>query len=162
VIDGSFRLYSLPVNASADRNYTTLSAQVVCRSKDIPGKSSMVMAAGRYALDFSTSTAADFFLPSANGEVYIDRVGVGSISYPSQAIGAAAKVSTTFARDQVVDGLMGLAFSKINAVMPKPQLTWFDNVKPKLAAPVFTCALKRRQVSIFSLFVICYFISELT
>jgi len=42
---------------------------------------------------------------------------------------------------------MGLAFSKINAVKPQVQLTWFDNVKSKLAAPVFTSALKRGQVS---------------
>lgn len=82
----------------------------------------------------------------ANGQVYLDKVGIGAISYPNQAIGAAAKVSTSFARDQYVDGLMGLAFSKINAVRPKAQLTWFDNIKPKLAAPVFTCALKRYQV----------------
>jgi aspergillopepsin I len=88
-------------------------------------------------------------LSSANGQVYLDSVGVGSISYPNQAIGAASKVSTEFARDQGVDGLMGLAFSKINSAKPQIQLTWFDNVKSKLAAPVFTCALKRRQVSYF-------------
>jgi hypothetical protein len=95
------------------------------------------------ALTNSTST-------SANGQVYLDSVGVGSIIYPNQAIGAAAKVTTDFARDQVVDGLMGLAFSKINAVKPKVQLTWFDNVKSKLAAPVFTAALKRGQVCFLS------------
>jgi aspergillopepsin I len=43
------------------------------------------------------------------------------------------------------DGLLGLAFSKLNTVKPKAQLTWFDNIKPKLAAPVFTAALKRHK-----------------
>jgi aspergillopepsin I len=84
----------------------------------------------------------------ANGQVYLDRVGIGAITYPNQAIGAAATVSTSFARDQAIDGLLGLAFSKLNAIRPKSQLTWFDNIKSKLAAPVFTCALKRREVSL--------------
>jgi aspergillopepsin I len=83
----------------------------------------------------------------ANGQVYLESVGIGGITYPNQAIGAAAKISTGFSRDPNNDGMLGLAFSRINAITPKPQLTWFENVKTKLAAPLFTCALKRRQVS---------------
>jgi aspergillopepsin I len=55
-------------------------------------------------------------------------------------------VSRTFAKDPANDGLLGLAFSRLNTIKPKAQLTWFDNVKPKLAAPVFTCSLKRHEV----------------
>jgi aspergillopepsin I len=83
----------------------------------------------------------------ANGQVYLEEVAIGSLSFPNQAIGAAARVSNSFAKDASVDGLLGLAFSRINAIKPRSQLTWFDNIKGKLQAPVFTCALKRRKVS---------------
>lgn len=40
------------------------------------------------------------------------------------------------------NGLVGLAFSKLNTITPKPQRTFFDNVLPDLSAPVFTAQLK--------------------
>ncbi|KAF2428995.1 acid protease [Tothia fuscella] len=85
----------------------------------------------------------------ANGQVYLESVTIGSITFPHQAIGAASKISSSFSRDPNNDGMLGLAFSRINAISPKPQLTWFDNVKSKLAAPVFTCALKRKQIGTY-------------
>jgi aspergillopepsin I len=80
----------------------------------------------------------------ANGKVYLDKVAVGNLVVPNQAVEAAVSVSGTFTRDPNNDGLLGMAFSRLNTVKPKGQLTWFDNIKPKLASPVFTCSLKRQ------------------
>jgi len=85
----------------------------------------------------------------ANGKVYLDKVTVGDLTVPNQAVEAASTVSKTFSKDPANDGLLGLSFSKLNTIKPSKQLTWFDNIKPKLAAPVFTCALKRRAVGTY-------------
>jgi aspergillopepsin I len=82
----------------------------------------------------------------ANGRVYLDKVAVGNLVVPNQAVEAAVSVSGTFTRDPNNDGLLGMAFSRLNTIKPKGQLTWFDNIKPKLASPVFTCSLKRQAV----------------
>ena len=86
---------------------------------------------------------------AANGQVYLDKVSVGDLTFPKQAIEAAAKVSTTFSNDPAIDGLLGLAFSKINTIKPTKQNTWFENIKPKLAAPVFTSTLKREAIGAY-------------
>jgi len=82
---------------------------------------------------------------TANGQVFLDKVTIGDVSVEKQAVEAAKWVSGSFSKDKHNDGLLGLAFSKINTVKPSKQLTWFDNARSKLAEPVFTCALKRRQ-----------------
>jgi aspergillopepsin I len=88
-------------------------------------------------------------MSGASGQVYLDRVTIGGLTVEKQAVGAASSVSQMFSEDNVNDGLIGLAFSKLNTVKPKNQLTWFDNIKPKLAAPLFTSSLKRRQVGTY-------------
>lgn len=85
-------------------------------------------------------------MSGANGQVFLDRVGVGDVFFDQQAVEAASSVSRTFSKDAANDGLLGLAFSKLNTIKPTPQKTWFDNVKSQLAEPVFTSALKRRAV----------------
>jgi aspergillopepsin I len=85
----------------------------------------------------------------ANGKVYLDSVSIGGLTVPNQAVEAASTVSRTFYKDAANDGLLGLAFSKLNTIKPSKQLTWFDNIKPKLAAPVFTSALKRRATGTY-------------
>jgi aspergillopepsin I len=85
----------------------------------------------------------------ADGQVYIDKVAVGELSVPNQAVEAATNVSSTFTRDNANDGLLGLGFSKMNTIKPTKQSTWFDNIRPMLAAPVWTANLKRRQVGTY-------------
>ncbi|KAF2427799.1 acid protease [Tothia fuscella] len=80
----------------------------------------------------------------ASGQVYMDKVTIGSLTVQNQAIEAASTVSGTFSRDPNNDGLLGLAFSKLNTIKPTRQKTWFDNIAPKLKAPLFTVAMKRR------------------
>lgn len=79
----------------------------------------------------------------AVGNVGTDVVDVGGASFPNQTVQLATAVSKSFVEDQNNDGLMGLAFSKINTVKPVKQATFFDNVKDSLAAPVFTADLRK-------------------
>ncbi|KAE8380856.1 Aspartic protease pep1 [Aspergillus bertholletiae] len=78
----------------------------------------------------------------ASGDVYQDTVTVGSITAQSQAVEAASKISDQFVQDKNNDGLLGLAFSSINTVKPKPQTTFFDTVKSQLDSPLFAVTLK--------------------
>src|ERR1700761_429614 len=88
-------------------------------------------------------------MSGANGRVYIEKISIGDLTVQEQAIGAATSVTENFIRDTVNDGLLGLAFSQLNTIIPKVQSTWFENVRPQLAEPLFTCALKRRAVGTY-------------
>jgi aspergillopepsin I len=82
---------------------------------------------------------------SATGQVYLDKVSVGDLVVPNQAVEAASTISQKFLRDHGHDGLFGFGSSNQNSIKPRAQLTWFDNIKPQLAAPLFTSSLKRRE-----------------
>lgn len=78
----------------------------------------------------------------AEGNVGTDVVDVGGAVAPKQAVELATAVTDTFVRDINNGGLMGLAFGKINAVKPQKQKTFFENVMPSLAEPLFTADLR--------------------
>ncbi|PNY21206.1 Uncharacterized protein TCAP_07266 [Tolypocladium capitatum] len=79
----------------------------------------------------------------AEGNVGTDVVDVGGASVQAQAVELATAVTDTFVKDQKNDGLMGLAFSKLNNVKPQKQKTFFDNVMPSLDEPLFTADLRK-------------------
>ncbi|KAA8652692.1 hypothetical protein EYZ11_007965 [Aspergillus tanneri] len=79
---------------------------------------------------------------SASGDVYKDTVNIGGVTANGQAVEAASKISQQFTQDKNNDGLLGLAFSSINTVKPKPQTTFFDTVKSQLDSPLFAVTLK--------------------
>ena len=81
---------------------------------------------------------------SVSGQVFYEKVTLGSLSVPRQAVEAASSVSRNLIGDGGGDGILGLAFNKLNRVKPTRQLTWFDNIRSKLATPVFAVSLKRR------------------
>ncbi|KAF3491043.1 aspartic endopeptidase (AP1) [Arthroderma uncinatum] len=81
-------------------------------------------------------------MSSAGGDVFLDTVSVGDVTASSQAVESAQKVSDQFAKDKATDGLMGLSFSVLNTVQPKPQTTFLDTVLSQLEKPLFTCTLK--------------------
>ncbi|KAK5090459.1 hypothetical protein LTR05_000631 [Lithohypha guttulata] len=81
----------------------------------------------------------------ASGDVYTDDVEVAGITVKGQAVELASKVSSQFLQDPDNDGLLGLAFSSINTVQPKPQTTWFDTAAAQglFAKSLFTVDLKQ-------------------
>jgi len=71
-----------------------------------------------------------------------DTVDIGGATVTGQAIELATAVADQFVQDTPSDGLVGLAFSKLNTVKPTQQKTFFDNIMPDLALPVFTADLR--------------------
>jgi len=94
----------------------------------------------------------------AAGVVGIDKVDIGGVTVTSQAVELATAVSSSFIKDIDSDGLVGLAFKKINRggcnscsffghsnttqVKPNKQETFFDNIKSSLKRPLFTVDLR--------------------
>ncbi|KAF2179975.1 acid protease [Zopfia rhizophila CBS 207.26] len=78
----------------------------------------------------------------ASGAVYSDKVVVGGMTATSQAVEAATSVSSQLQVEKAIDGIFGLAFSSISSVEPNKVKTFFDNVKPSLAFPLFAVTLK--------------------
>lgn len=79
----------------------------------------------------------------AAGVVGTDTVNIGGATVTNQAVEMATAVSQSFVEDTNNNGLVGLAFSKLNTVKPAQQKTFFDNVMPTLAQPVFTADLRK-------------------
>lgn len=78
----------------------------------------------------------------AKGIVGTDTVDIGGVVVKKQAVELATQVTDSFVEDIDSQGLLGLAFSKLNTVQPQQQKTFFDNVLPTLAEPVFTADLR--------------------
>lgn len=86
----------------------------------------------------------------AAGNVGTDTVNIGGATVTNQAIEMATAVSQSFTQDTNNNGLVGLAFSKLNTVKPQQQKTFFDNVMPSLAQPVFTADLRKAAVGAYT------------
>jgi hypothetical protein len=104
---------------------------------------------------FKMMTGASFTISygdgsGAAGNVGTDTVDIGGATVTSQAIELATAVSTSFVQDTQSNGLVGLAFSKLNTVKPAPQKTFFDNAKASLAMPVFTADLRKNAVGAYT------------
>lgn len=84
------------------------------------------------------------------GNVGTDTVNIGGATVTEQAIEMATAVSASFVQDTNNNGLVGLAFSKLNTVKPQQQKTFFDNVMPSLAAPVFTADLRKASTGAYT------------
>jgi Eukaryotic aspartyl protease len=78
----------------------------------------------------------------SSGPVGLDTVDIGGATVAQQAIGLPDVVAASFAADKANNGLVGLAFSKLNTITPQQQKTFFDNVTPDLSQPLFTANLK--------------------
>jgi hypothetical protein len=85
----------------------------------------------------------------ASGNVGTDTVDIGGVTVEKQAVELATAVSASFVQDMQNNGLLGLAFSSINTVKPQRQKTFFDNVMPSLAEPLFTADLRPAAVGAY-------------
>lgn len=82
----------------------------------------------------------------AAGNVGTDTVNIGGATVTKQAIELATAVSASFVSDTQSNGLVGLAYSKLNTVKPTQQKTFFDNAMATLPMPVFTADLRHNAV----------------
>jgi len=64
-------------------------------------------------------------------------------------MGLPTHVSGRIRQDEDSDGIMGLAFSSMNTIKPKQQLTFFDSVRGSLAEPVLTANLKHNATGFY-------------
>ncbi|KAK3988981.1 pepsin [Cladorrhinum sp. PSN332] len=85
----------------------------------------------------------------SRGTVYTDNFTIGGLEASSQAVQTANQVSSGFTTEPHIDGLVGLGFSTLNTVSPSSQLTFFDNTKSKLDAPVFAADLKYKATGTY-------------
>ena len=79
---------------------------------------------------------------TASGTVGYDEVSIGDATVTKQAVELATSVSNSFLADENSDGLLGLAFSTINTIQPRPQKTFFENIQDQLDEPLFTADLE--------------------
>lgn len=77
----------------------------------------------------------------ASGTVGYDTVDVGGATATSQAVELATTISSAFVADENNDGLLGLAFGKINTVKPTKQKCFFENIADQLEEQLFTADL---------------------
>ncbi|KAI4152454.1 MAG: hypothetical protein LQ340_002908 [Diploschistes diacapsis] len=77
---------------------------------------------------------------TASGNVYLDTVTVGNAAVTEQAVERAETAGASFFAGGN-DGLLGLAFSNINTVTPKPVKTWFDTAVAQGLPAVFAADL---------------------
>ncbi|PCH40757.1 acid protease [Wolfiporia cocos MD-104 SS10] len=80
---------------------------------------------------------------SASGDVYTDNVHVAGIHIQGQAVEVAHHLSSAFLKDGGNDGLLGLAWPKLNTVQPHRVATPMQNMMEKglINPPVFTVKL---------------------
>jgi hypothetical protein len=86
----------------------------------------------------------------AAGVVGTDVVNIGGATATGQAVELATALSQSFVQDTNNDGLVGLAFSKLNTVKPTQQTTFFDTVMPQLAMPVFSVDLRNDSTGTYT------------
>lgn len=120
-------VFNTQLNAAGQANRTVFD----------PAKSStfQLMQGASFSISYGDGSAV-------KGDVGTDTVNIGGAIVQNQAVELATAVSGSFLKDKHNDGLVGLAFSKLNTVKPAQQKTFFDNALPDLAEPVFTANLK--------------------
>ena len=81
---------------------------------------------------------------AASGLVYRSPVEIGDVTVTNCAVEAASSLSAGFLGASGLDGLIGLAFPKLNTVSPKRVVNFFQRAKKHLTMPLFAIALKHQ------------------
>ncbi|KAK6362646.1 Type I transmembrane sorting receptor [Orbilia blumenaviensis] len=76
----------------------------------------------------------------ASGDVGTDKVTIGSTTVGTQIVEIAKTASSSFISG-ANDGLIGLAYGKLNTVSPVQAKTWFENAMSSLSNKLFTANL---------------------
>lgn len=71
-----------------------------------------------------------------------DIVNIGGADFENQVIELPNSVTPSFVKDTKSNGLVGLAFGKLNTVKPNSAKTFIENIATQLKQPVFTANLK--------------------
>lgn len=71
-----------------------------------------------------------------------DIVNIGGADFENQVIELPNQVTDSFVKDTKSNGLVGLAFGKLNTVKPTAAKTFIENIANQLKQPVFTANLK--------------------
>ncbi|KAK0119655.1 hypothetical protein ONS95_011092 [Cadophora gregata] len=124
-------VFSTGLNAAAQAGHTNYDATKSTTSKALAGAS--------WSISYGDGSGA-------KGTVVMDTVNIGGAEVKNQAVEMATAVSQSFVADANSNGLVGLAYSKLNTVKPTQQKTFFDNAMPNLAMPVFTADLRKAAV----------------
>ncbi|KAI5307596.1 Type I transmembrane sorting receptor, partial [Ascosphaera atra] len=99
-----------------------------------PGKHAQKIENGTWDISYSDN---DFCF----GDVWLDSVTIGGLTYDKQGVEAAKIASPGLVADRDSDGILGLSFSDENTAIPK-QKNFFANIIDELEEPVFTASLK--------------------
>jgi aspergillopepsin I len=91
------------------------------------------------------------------GDVYMDKATVGGLEVEAQGVQVANLAFEEITQDGEMDGILGLAFDKLNFARPNRLRTWFANVVPQLEEPVFTVDFRHREGR-FLLFFLSFFL----
>ncbi|PVH76776.1 acid protease [Cadophora sp. DSE1049] len=124
-------VFSTGLNAASQAGHTNYDATKSTTSKAMTGAS--------WSISYGDGSGA-------KGTVVTDTVNIGGAEVNNQAVEMATAVSQSFVADANSNGLVGLAYSKLNTVKPTQQKTFFDNAMPSLAMPVFTADLRKAAV----------------
>jgi len=101
------------------------------------------MVGSSFAVTFGDSS-------SVSGNIVgTDVVDIGGVSV-TQAVELATQVSASFIENTQSNGLVGLAFSSINTVVPQGVKTFLDSIQNQLALPVLTANLKHNTAGSYS------------
>ncbi len=104
------------------------------------------------------------------GDMAVDSVVIGGVSVSNQAIQLPTSLPTDITKDPNSDGIVGLAFQKLNKICtkgagcppsgsttvcphgygPNPHPTWFENAKSALSAGLFTVNFLKGTSGYFS------------
>ena len=89
-----------------------------------------------FAVKFGDGSAAQ------GNVVGTDNVQIGGATSTGQTVELASAVAQSFVQDTQSNGLVGLAFSKLNQVKPKRATTFLDSVQHQLAQPILAANLR--------------------